>query len=169
MTEEANRNNHILSVRNESKSELEDEVSYNIESKHSRLIRKRFVRLQVQMQIISRVFELWPSNEYWTTSAIEEELVYEMSSALTYTIDKDTSTIHIRNKYYEQAEFNLYRMNAWNPPPEFVINRSDLTPRLLSELGNLYKSYPKKFRQLLPTLCRLYWRQLIIDTFICII
>ena len=92
--------------------------------------------------------ELLPSNEYWTMAAIEDELLFELSSALTYTIDKDTSTIYIRNKYYEQAEFNLYRMNTWDPPPEFVINRSDLTPKLLSELGNLYKSYPKKFERI---------------------
>jgi len=96
--------------------------------------------------------EPWSSDEYWTMAAIEEELLFELSSALTYTIDKDAGTIHIRNKYYEQAEFNLYRMNVWNPPPEFVINRSDLSPKLLSELANLYKSYPKKFEKVVTNI-----------------
>jgi hypothetical protein len=85
--------------------------------------------------------------EYWTISALEDELTFELSSACVFTINKNTSTIHIRRKYYEQAEYNFYRMNFLRPPPEFIINRSDLTPRLQSELSGLYKSSPKKFEK----------------------
>jgi hypothetical protein len=91
--------------------------------------------------------ELWSNNEYWTIAAIEDELAFELSSVCIFTIDKDTGTIHIRHKYYEQAEFNLYKMNIWRPPPEFIINRSNLKSKLQFELENLYRSSPKKFEK----------------------
>lgn len=87
-------------------------------------------------------------NEYWTIAALEDELTFELSSVTTFTIDKYTGTIHISHKYYEQAESNLSRMNIWKPQPEFIINRSDLTPRVQFELTDLYKSNPKKFEKI---------------------
>lgn len=98
-------------------------------------------------------------NEYWTIAALEDELIFELSSATTFTIDKDTGTIHINHKYYEQAESNLYRMNIWDRPPEFIINHSDLTTKLQSELASLYKFCPKKFERVVTNAV-----QIIIET-----
>ena len=78
-----------------------------------------------------------------THAAIKDELVYQLSSTCPYEVVMDDSRVtpHIlfRAKYYEQAEFILYRINTWNSktPPTFVINTSDLTKKLKNELEQL--------------------------------
>jgi hypothetical protein len=81
-----------------------------------------------------------------TNAAIKDELVYQLSSTCPYEVVMDdnrlTPYIRFRAKYYEQAEFILYRINTWNPktPPVFIINTSDLTKKLQKELEQLQKS-----------------------------
>ncbi len=67
----------------------------------------------------------------------------QLSSKVTITINTDKVTglthLHTKQKYYERAEFVLYRINIWNPctPPVFIINISDLTKQLQYELEQL--------------------------------
>ena len=82
-----------------------------------------------------------------TTAAIFDELVYQLSSASSFTIDENTGHIHITHKYYDRAEIVLYRINIWNPstPPVFIINCSDISPVLQKELEQLKRSDPRLF------------------------
>lgn len=88
------------------------------------------------------------SNELWTTAAIQDELTFQLSSVCSFKIDENTQAIHITHKYYDRADFVLYRINVYNPPPLFIINRSDLTPKLQSNLEQLYKSCRYTFDRL---------------------
>src|SRR5689334_22071999 len=78
-----------------------------------------------------------------TTAAIKDELTYQLSSKVTIKVNVDKSTkvayLQISQKYYERAEFVLYRINIWNPskPPLFIINISDLTKSMQYELDQL--------------------------------
>jgi hypothetical protein len=89
-----------------------------------------------------------PSDKSWdyenplTVAAIRDELVYQLSSINEFTIDKNSSHIHITHKYYDRAEFVLYRIHIWNPsnPPVFIINCEDLSQVLQNELEQLKES-----------------------------
>jgi hypothetical protein len=88
------------------------------------------------------------SDEVCTTAAIKDELTHQLSSTCSSKIDEKTHAIHFTHKYYEQAEFVLYRINLYKPPPVFIINTSDLTSKLQNELEQLYKSCPNTFDRL---------------------
>ena len=81
-------------------------------------------------------------HSHWSTLAIVDELTYQLSSACAFTIDENTKQIHILHKYYDQAEFVLYRINIWNfsKPPVFVINCADISQVLQNELEQLKES-----------------------------
>jgi len=87
----------------------------------------------------------------WTISYIKDEFKYQLSSASLVEIDKETNVIHITHKYYELAEFILYRINTWNSktPPVFVIDTSDLTKNLLKELEQLKQRDSLRFNKLI--------------------
>jgi len=72
--------------------------------------------------------------EEWTIAKIVDELVCEMGCSNLYTIDKKTKHICITRKYYDQAKWVLYRINVFDPIPEFVIDISDLSRRMKCEL-----------------------------------
>ena len=91
-----------------------------------------------------------PLNDYnssFSAAAIVDELRYQLSFANSFTIDENTSQIRITHKYYDRAEFVLYRINIWDPsmPSVFVINCSDITPALQKELEQLKESNPRLF------------------------
>ena len=75
--------------------------------------------------------------------AIKDDLTYQLPSECII----DWKTLGITHKYYKLAEYVLYRINTWDPatPPIFVINTSDLTPSLRSELERLKSSSPRQF------------------------
>jgi|SRR5215831_6686871 len=83
----------------------------------------------------------------WSAAAIIDELTYQLSSACSFTIDENSNHIRITRKYYDRAEFVLYRINIWDPstPPVFIINCSDLTKALQNELERLKESEPRLF------------------------
>jgi hypothetical protein len=87
------------------------------------------------------------SLEPWTLAYTKDEFTYQLSSASSFKVNEDTGQIHITHKYYDKAEWCLYRINGWNPktPPVYIINTSDLTPKLQNELEQLRKSSPKLF------------------------
>jgi hypothetical protein len=88
------------------------------------------------------------SYEPWTTNYIKDELTFQLSSTKSSLIDEKTQEIHTINKYHKLAEFVLYRINLYRPSSEFLINRSDFTPRLQNELERSHKASPKIFEKI---------------------
>ena len=88
------------------------------------------------------------SDEVWTTAAVKDELTFQLSSACSFKDDEKTRVIHITHKYYDRTDFVLYRINVYKPPPDFIINLSDITAKLQSQLEQVYKSSPKMFDRL---------------------
>jgi hypothetical protein len=93
-------------------------------------------------------------SKQWTTAALEDELAFCLCSVKLYF--KDTKEIHIIHKYYDQAESMIYRINVWQPPPVFVINLSDLTPKLKNELENLLVTPETLNRVVIHAICRIF-------------
>jgi hypothetical protein len=83
-----------------------------------------------------------------TLAALRDELIFHLCSINSYCIDEKTGTIHISHKYYDQAESIIYRINVWRQPPVFIINESDLTPKLKEELYDLPLSAPETLNRL---------------------
>ena len=87
-------------------------------------------------------------NSPYSAAAITDDLTYHLSSTYGLSINDNTGQIHITHKYYDRAEFVLYRINIWDPsapPPIFVINCSDIPPALQKELEQLKESDPRLF------------------------
>jgi hypothetical protein len=80
---------------------------------------------------------------YWNTeAALEDELVLLLLSKNECEILKDfvgRDEILIFHPYINQAEGLLYRINLYNPLPEFVIWESDIPMGLAVELKRLGK------------------------------
>jgi hypothetical protein len=73
----------------------------------------------------------------YTTRALIDELFFCLCSVNAFTIDGNTKEIRISHKYYDQAEWLIYRVPIWKPAPHFIINISDLTAKLKKELEDL--------------------------------
>ena len=78
-----------------------------------------------------------------SVGAIRDELIYQLSAKCII----NWKTLEITQKYFKRAEFVLNRINLWNPttPPVFIINTSDFTPSLYTELEQLKVSSPHQF------------------------
>lgn len=79
-----------------------------------------------------------------SNAALRDKLVQELGSMATHEIIKDGSIV-IRRKYFDAAEYVLYRLNIWSSKPLFVINTSDLSPSLRVELEQLKITDPIRF------------------------
>ncbi|HZD83872.1 MAG TPA: hypothetical protein VE076_13450, partial [Nitrososphaeraceae archaeon] len=84
----------------------------------------------------------------YTTTGLTDELVFCLSSVNSYRIDEDTKQIHITHKYYDQAEWLIYRIPIQKPTPQFVINISDLPNKIKRELEDLIPT-PKTLEKVL--------------------
>jgi hypothetical protein len=94
--------------------------------------------------------------ERWTTAALQDELTFCLCSVNLYVIREDAKEIHISHKYYDQAESMIYRINEWQPLPVFVINISDLIPKLKKELENLLVTPETLNRVVIHVICRIF-------------
>jgi hypothetical protein len=91
--------------------------------------------------------------DFWTLEKIVDELVYRLGSINSYVINNVTKHISISHKYYDQAEWLIYRINVWRPIPEFIINKSDLTHRLKKEIADL-RSTPTTLNEVMTEVVR---------------
>jgi len=79
-----------------------------------------------------------------SNAALRDKLVHELGSVATHEIMKDGSIV-IKRKYFEAAEYVLYRLNIWSSTPLFIINTFDLSPSLRVELQQLRNTDPVRF------------------------
>ena len=80
--------------------------------------------------------------EILSMAAIEDKLVLTISSHNTFEIYENV--IYIKWDYLDQAAALIYRINLYDPLPEFVIFTSDLPRWLLEELGRCEKVTMKR-------------------------
>jgi hypothetical protein len=78
------------------------------------------------------------SNEKWTTERLVDQLFLHLD-CFTEIIKNDQGQTLTVKKYSQQAYDLLPRIPVAKPTPPFIINTSDLTPRLLQELKNSVK------------------------------
>ena len=71
----------------------------------------------------------------WTTNCLIEQISYKLIN----TTEKDGIT----RKYVKRAKWFLRRINIYDPPPEFIIYRNDLSKRVYQELVRLKKESPQ--------------------------
>jgi len=75
--------------------------------------------------------------EFLTKEGLIDELVFCLGSFNSYNLNELIKEIEITHKYYDRAEWLIYRINVFNPIPEFEINLSDLSFRLKREIADL--------------------------------
>jgi hypothetical protein len=71
--------------------------------------------------------------ELWTEEYLIDLLFLRLASIKESVCNDKAQTLQVR-KYYKQANDLMKWIPVSKPPPEFVINISDLTPRLIEEL-----------------------------------
>jgi hypothetical protein len=91
--------------------------------------------------------------EFWTKEKLIDKLVSCLGSVNSYDINEVTKQIYITHKYYDYAEWFIYRINVYKPTPQFIINRSDLTNRLKKEIASL-RSTPTTLNEVITTAVR---------------
>jgi hypothetical protein len=89
----------------------------------------------------------------WTNNCLTDKLVYRLGSTSSYKINAVSKEILITHKYYDQAEWVLYHINIHKPPPQFVINLSDLTRKLKEEISSL-RPTPSTLNEVITTAVR---------------
>jgi hypothetical protein len=89
----------------------------------------------------------------WTNNCLTDKLVYRLGSTSSYKINAVSKEILITHKYYDQAEWVLYHINIHKPPPQFVINLSDLTRKLKEEISSL-RPTPSTLNEIITTAVR---------------
>jgi hypothetical protein len=91
--------------------------------------------------------------EFWTKEKLIDELVLCLGSVSSYDLNEVTKQIYITHKYYDHAEWFIYRINVYKPTPQFIINRSDLSNRLKKEIVCL-RSTPTTLNEVMTTAVR---------------
>ncbi len=71
----------------------------------------------------------------WSIEKIIDELFYTFRKT---DVRVDSKTGHKRSKYERQAEFILYRINVYRPPPVFILYKDDISEQLKAELDSLH-------------------------------
>jgi hypothetical protein len=73
--------------------------------------------------------------KFWTWDDLIEEIFLQLAGTkiLVKHDGKDVTVF----KYYSQALRLRYRIPVYKPTPQFIVNRSDLTPRIMAELKSL--------------------------------
>jgi hypothetical protein len=89
------------------------------------------------LENMSSSSRLQQGQEYWTEGCLIEEIFLQLAGTKEI-VDHNGKRVTIC-KYYNQA----FRLRYWipivKPIPEFIVNKSDLTTRIISELKALDK------------------------------
>jgi hypothetical protein len=84
---------------------------------------------------------------HYTVAALEDELVKAISSHNVCYLEKDENgndCIRIKWDYIDQAQALLYKINLYDPLPEYVIFAEDISNKLAKALKSLGKIMMKK-------------------------
>ena len=84
---------------------------------------------------------------YYTPAAIEDELLFTLSSKDEYEFYEDkygNRQKHSFHPYLNQAEGLIYKINVYDPLPEFVIWQNDIPFALAEALQDLGKVMMKR-------------------------
>ena len=97
----------------------------------------------------------WP-HELWTTAKLRDEFVLNLARVAADPVTEDNQKIDfdirfVEYKYYRQASKIIYHIPRWKPGPVYVINRSDLMPRIAAELKAIKKSSRKEFNRVVES------------------
>lgn len=114
---------------------------------------KKIERSLSELECHSSTKAIQSSYEFWTKEKLIDELVLCLGSASSYDINEATKKIYITHKYYDQAEWYIYRINVYKPTPQFIINLSDLTNRIKKEIVSL-RSTPTTLNEVMTTAVR---------------
>ena len=95
----------------------------------------------------SKISEIvFEKDSVFTNNDIQKTIVNDKSDTILWTSNKLKDKLYLRlasikkggkRKYEEQAKNLLYRIPVYQPTPYFIINASDLSPRLIKELESL--------------------------------
>jgi hypothetical protein len=73
--------------------------------------------------------------KFWTWDDLIEEIFLQLAGTKIIVKHEDKHVTVF--KYYNQALRLRYQIPVYKPTPEFIVNRSDLTPRIMTELKSL--------------------------------
>jgi hypothetical protein len=75
--------------------------------------------------------------EPWTTAKIIDQFQTDLARAHKYVVNAEFGHTLIVAKYYEMAEYLMFRIPVYRPIPPFQIDVRDLSPNLKRELAGL--------------------------------
>jgi hypothetical protein len=80
----------------------------------------------------------------YTSSALIDRLVFILSSKLEVDfIDEETGNMHLSHPYLDHAEWVLFRINAFKPPPAFIIHEKDIPQDVASTFDEISEAAKK--------------------------
>jgi hypothetical protein len=120
---------------NDDDRDLIDQILCLNDEEFFRLVDIRLNGLLSKNQLKEREVVGEEEREYWTIEYLVDKLFLRIAGTKEIVNHKDKKvTIY---KYYNQAFRLLNWISIANPTPEFIINVSDLTPRIVTELKAL--------------------------------
>ncbi len=75
--------------------------------------------------------------KFWTETCLIEDIFLRLAGTKIIVKKHEDNKDVTVYKYYNQALRLRYRIPIYKPTPEFIVNKSDLTPRIMSELKSL--------------------------------
>jgi hypothetical protein len=93
----------------------------------------------VELTRVTKSATLIVERSWWTEECLIDELFLQLAST-KQIVSHDAKSVTIY-KYYHQALTLRKWIPIAKPPPEFLVNMSDLTPRIIAELQALDDSY----------------------------
>jgi hypothetical protein len=79
----------------------------------------------------------------WTTDRLIQE-VYICLAKVKERVPERNGAFYITSKYEKQAREKIYKIAIYRPPPRFIINISDLSLRVKTELEVICKESNKR-------------------------
>ena len=129
-------NDHILKQKSKLDPALIERVLDLNDDEFCKLADARLNKLLSENKVKELgIAEEYDNREYWTVEHLIDELFLKIAGTKVI-INHNGKSLTIR-KYYNQALRLLNWIPIAKPTPEFLVNISDLTPRIVTELKAL--------------------------------
>ncbi|PWU80853.1 MAG: hypothetical protein DLM72_09955 [Candidatus Nitrosopolaris wilkensis] len=86
--------------------------------------------VRIELDLVNKFSDFWTPN--YTTENLKQRL-----GTVVYQLKNDEGQTVEGRKYYDLARYLKHRIPVYRPTPEFIINLSDLTEKLVKELHEL--------------------------------